>query len=706
MSNQILRQCFKMNKPLALWQRHTYYSIRNIHRVQYSCGALFTNKFPIRTLAITCNLSCNFSTKLNKAPNKEMHLGNFLEQLRTDANKLKRINYHSLILAIDLADKAPASASECLFLISCCSMMPDKPRPEKIALIDQIWQVLVNNNVPTKDQVVHLLRAYKANGKKLNFVEFLEKYKSVAIDIQFYEELLYLACENGYTDGMVEVLSEIKKKDLPLTEQTFNALILGHSRSRNLKNCEMVLDTMHLANLEPTARTYMELARAFIENGASDKAEALLTDKGALFIESQVISIIRTATRRDDQSKIMSMAFGLLPNDAIHNKHIMPELRNTCIELIHANEPRKAYKIIESLPVPKFADNEDTDGFATFFLNELIRSGTKVDDVLEIAQKLVESGRNLRAIHVCCEVALRYDSEDSLRYLTQLAAQGPLRPHYFWPRFFSQHRQNGESGVLQTLNEMKGFQVALDKETISNYVLPKLPLTLKDTRMAIKMLEDRGCKMSDLITPLLAYLIYQERVANATEVVKAYSTRIDKDSLLWPLMTFVKNSKYSNSNVYENLVQLLKALSLKTNTSSSTSSTDAEEYDLSGHLLMELVSNNTKRISYRDLSTLLNEIHQQGGGIRISKFAGEILQQYMQKCNDASLRQQVEEVLRKVCDKKLSAAAAEQFDENVHILHPRDMKLDELECHYIELESKNLNVRGRSVLNFFFFTIV
>lgn len=109
--------------------------------------------------------------------------------------------------------------------------------------------------------------------------------------------------------------------------------------------------------------------------------------------------------------------------------------------------------------MPKFSEHEDSDGYATFFISELIRSGTPQEEVAEMARKLVESGRNTRALHACCEVALRHGSPDALRYLQELARLEQLRAPYFWPLLVREHQAGGETGVLNVLREMASLQV-------------------------------------------------------------------------------------------------------------------------------------------------------------------------------------------------------------------------------------------------------
>lgn len=718
MSMQLLKKCLSIGRPS--WRYATAFgSFTNSTKTQrFASSTCSRSTYPLmEVLAAATNRlhlpTHHFSTRTAKESNqnKDITFPNVLEQLRTDVTKLKRVNAQSLITAIELmaaattSDPTIVSSDDCLFLLNCCCMLPDKPRPEKLALIEQIWHLILtldSSTAPTRTQLIHLLRAYRSNGKKMDFIEFLQRHP--INDIELCNELLYVACEVGNTDGMVTVLSEIRAKKLELTEQTFNALILGHSRSRQLTNCELVVATMVAeANVPPSATTHMELIQAYVENGASDKAIDLLRKHGADFTEPQIISIIKSIIRRDDQSTVLTEAFALLSEDALHNKHILPELRNICIELIHANEARKAFRIIEMLPVPVFSDAEDCDGYATFFLSELIRSGTPVEIVREMAAKLIETKRNTRALHVCCEVALRHDAAEALDYLQALVQSEPLRPHYFWPLFLRNYRSNGESGILTVLTEMNRLQVAPDLETITNYVLPKLPITLKDVRLGIKMLEDKGVRIGQLMTPLLAHLIYSGRLHEAAQqLAEMKNVRIDRAALLWPCMTYVKNIKLATAidvaALYKPLATLLKMLASKGG-NVATTSTAKTNYDLAGYLLMELVSNNSRRISYSHLTAFLVELD--GAAVRISSYAGDMVAQYLMKCTDNEMKRRCEQIVLRICDKRLNLADGEvvgaEDGGGGHILHPRDMQLDELECHLVELQSKNLNYRGMSV---------
>lgn len=639
--------------------------------------------------SFNCAPPClRYSTRHTDSLNPKT-LAQYLEILRADVAKMRRVNLATLSAALDQARFSPVgkySQEDALFLLQCCSMMPEKPRPEKLALIELAWPLVVRDQAPTSQQLVRLLREYRTNGKKLDYVEFMEKNAEV-MDMTVFESLLYLAAENGSADGMVQVLSAIREKDLSLTEDVFNALILGHSRCRNLDNSEQVFESMAAVNIVPSSRTYKEMIRAYIENTSPDKAETILHAKGKMLSEFQVFSIIRTAIRRDDQSSVLEMAFKLLSEEILCNRHIIPEIRNACVELIRANEARKAFRIIEQLHIPKFSDHEDSDSFATFFISELIRSGTPLEDVIEMARKLKDSGRNTRAVHVCCEVALRHESADALSYLKELATIEELRPHYFWPLFIRDFKTNGESGVLQVVNEMYDLKVTPDYETIANYILAKLPITMTNVRSGIKELEDRGMKMAQLMPPLISHLIYEHRLTEAQELIETYPTKIKGQVMVWPMITFVKNVRSNYQSEFAPLAKLLKAISTK----------NPSDSDLAGQLLLELIAMPSRKFSYEVMAAMLQQFRFHSVGV--SKISGDVVAQFVAKCSDEALRVQLNGLLDAICDGRLNAYTSDHFDE--HIQHPRDMSLDELECHLVELQAKNANTRGNYIIYYY-----
>lgn len=618
------------------------------------------------------------STK-EKFSDKSNDLNKLLEHLKADANNLKRVNYKLFHNVVNSAVKNYLSPSEAVFLLSCSSMLPDISKQEKSNLIETIWNDgIVRCGQPTKEQIVALLRAYKVIGRTIDdFNAFLAQYDCDG-DIELYEEFLYLACENGeITDGIVKVLTDIKDRGFPLTENLFNALILGHSKNKSVDNCEKVLQTMVLANVKPTSETYMQLVRAYIENGELTKATILLSEHGHTFSLEQTFLIIKTAAV-NGAVDLIKEAMKLLPEDTLLNKHIAPGLRNICTELIYMDKLEMGYSIINNLQTIKFNETEDTDSFGVFFVNEMIRRNDEWAKVLDIVQRLVHTDRNKRALHRCCEMMLKRNSPNVLDCIKVLSEKEPLRPHYFWPLFLQHYHVDGENGILNVLQEMKNLKVPVDQDTLLHYVLTKLPITMKDAKHGIQILCDKGIPIALLLGPVVCHLLQQFKIDEAVKIIKLHKTKVDSDALLWPLIVNVKNfDKTSSVASFAELVHTISGRNQKDN------------YDLAGHILLEVISKNNRTVDAPAFVSLLEQFHTIGIKIPTSTF--DLLLGHVQKNLPMDFRKKSTALLRKMLDKTIQTNATEQTGIGKH---PRDMTVDELECHLIELQSKNMNARG------------
>ncbi len=602
-----------------------------------------------------------------------------LEHLKSDASSLKRVNYKVLHTVVQSAVQNILSPSESIFLLECCTLLPDTDRQEKSKLIDCIWnEGILRCGQPTKEQIIALLRAYKVVGRTIDdFNSFLSQYDCNG-DVELYEEFLHLACENGgVSDGIVKVLSDIKHRGFPLTENLFNALILGHSKNKSLENCEKVLETMVTANLTPTSETYMQLIKAYTENGDVTKATKLLTEHGDAFIQQQIFAIIKTAAE-NDSVELLTEAMKLLPEDSLLNKNVVPDLRNICTELIHMDKFEMAYTIINNLPKIKFNETENTDAFGMFFLNEMIRRNDDWVKILDIAQRLIDSDRNKRALHCCCEIVLKTNSPNALECIKVLAKKEPLRPHYFWALFVHHYHVDGENGILNVLQEMKNLKVPADQDTLVHYVLTKLPLTMRDVKQGIQILSDKGIPIGQLLTPVLCHLLQQSKIDEALATIKLHKTKVDSDMLLWPL---ISNARSLNS------VSPIAAFAELVQTISTRKQND--HCDLAGQILIEIISKPNKTIDASVFVSLLERFHTIG--IKIPTSSCDQTLSHIQRNLPMDFRKKSTALLRKMLDKTIQASATEQIGIGKH---PRDMNLDELECHLIELKSKNMNIRG------------
>lgn len=336
------------------------------------------------------------------------------------------------------------------------------------------------------------------------------------------------------------------------------------------------------------------------------------------------------------------------------------------------------YSIINNLQKIKFNDTEDRDSFGEFFLYEMIRRNDEWVKVLDIAQRLVDTGRNERALHRCCEIMLRLNSQNALDCMKVLSQKEPLRPHYFWPLFLHNYNSDGENGILNVLQEMKNLKVSVDQDTLVHYVLRKLPITMKDAKHGIKILSDKGIPIALLLGPVMNHLLQQFKIDEAVKIIKLHKTKVDSDTLMWPLIMNVKQfNETSPVASFAELVHTINGRNQKVN------------FDLAGQILLEVLSNNKNTVASTVFVSLLEQFH--AVGIKIPTSSVDLLLELVQGNLPMDFRKKSTALLRKMLDKTIQTNATEQRG---IAKHPRDMTVDELECHLIELQSKNMNTRG------------
>lgn len=671
MASNIVRTSLKLYNRQILFTKNFNYSnninLRCFSSTIWEAPKKTPNFINTRTIA-TPNAAIKF---------RETDFQTKFDSFKTDSILYKRVNWRNLNEIVGSMETARYSHEEMCFLLECCgNMIPDKTREDKIELLTKIW-----NKIEFKSENDYrvLLRIYKENLFNLeDFRTFLGNIKSEP-NIEIFQDLIYLFCEIGNIPKSMEILSEMKKLNFPITETVFNALIIGHSKNKDLENCETVFETMNSNGVKPSSETYTVILGSYLENLNFEKYEKKLKEFGHLLNETQLVSLIKIGIFNGSSEKIIVDLVKLLPKEVSNNSRISPNLRNIMIELVHSGKVQEALKLINSLPKPEFPQKEDIDVHGNFLISELIKTKTSLDDLLNFCENLIDSGRNTRALHIACEYSLKSNSEISIELLKKLSEKETLRPHYFWSLLMNANKTQGEAGVLQILNLIKELKVDLDFQTINFYILPKLSITIKDAKKAIKVLEDHGVKTSQLLTPLTSQLLFQQRFTEILEILPLYQTKIDTDLLIWPLVVSAGSMRtQKNHSIIAKVVKLL-------NDRSSN-----QTFDLGGNLMMEIVSHIKMKFDYNNITELLQEY--QKSGIKISNLSTEVINQHFLKCNNEETKKLVETILKTCLDKKMSLPSAEILGN--HISHPRDMNLEELECQLVELDSKKLNSRG------------
>ncbi|XP_058451911.1 leucine-rich PPR motif-containing protein, mitochondrial [Malaya genurostris] len=562
------------------------------------------------------------------------------------------------------------------FLLGCCGrLLMEQPVAARIKLFQAIWFMAGEPSATTAlSRWKILLKVYRENCVDLEEQEigqFLEKVK-VPMDEEFLQLLLAVVSERGDVHRMQEVMDIALREGYQLSNEFGRILIRGYFRSGDLSSVQTVLDHLSAKSIYLNDKIYGELIVGRIANKQIDDAMELIKEKGKLLKKDYVVDAIKEALLIDDK-QVLGLLVELLPANMLEDTALDPILRNLCSDLIVLDKFDAVRTLLGALPIPHFSENENCDTYGTAVIFEMIKTKVPLQEVTLLVEFLVKTNRNLRALHVACDCAAKSRIDVYPDLLGLLREQEDLRPHYFWPLIIQSFNKQNEAGVLDVLKLMQRLGTELDAETLSVFVLPKLAITLKDVRVALKQFEDRGIKMSILLTPLVSHLLHQVRFDDVSQIVKLYSSKVDTSALIRPLTLQLTGNK--SMEQFRKVTLVIRDLVAKAQDS---------KHDLAGQLLMELISNKNSKRNTSSFKSLLKQY--KNAGLRISNISANVLRRSNQ------MDSEMEDLLKSLVDDKLTLPPKDLV--NPAIVHPRDMGYEELECHLSELEEKRMNARG------------
>lgn len=580
------------------------------------------------------------------------------------------------------------SAEQLHFLLGGCvpELLPVLSSRERLELFRRLWAQLLKVEQPsmshyyTQLQMLHQNQLPLADHRAL--LAEIATYNGAA-DVTLYSALLDVAGASGNMRQATELLSEMRERNFPLSERNFHALLLGHARSGDLAGVETVLSSMRAAGITPNASTQSLCFVAYVENGELTKARDLLKRHTGSFNAPQLIQMLRTVlNEKQVDVQLLQQLVAQLPVEYVDDIDVPPALNSLCIQLLHRDQAGLMIQLVGLLPAPKFNENQNIDGYAAYLLQELFRARTPLDQMLQFATQLRQRGQNTRALEVLTELALRRQPAIALSCIEALNAAGePLRPHYFWPLLLQQHKREGESGVLRVLGDMHRLHVECDEQTLRQYVLVNLWQTLQQPLQALQQLDAVGVRASQALVHVLSQLLQQQELKAALDLLQRYPTRFQLSTLLQPMASLAVHVRATKR--FEQFAQLTQALQQR-----SLQRKD----DFIGALMLQMCGAQTRL--RQDPASLLRFLHEmQRLQLQLSPAAAESLLNLVSNA-DTDTRQSLGKTLQKMRNVELTLPADTLVAVGGFIKHPRDMSLDELECHLIELETKQLNTRG------------
>lgn len=576
------------------------------------------------------------------------------------------------------------------FLLGSCvpELLPAQSSQERLQLFKGLWAQLIKLGQPTLAHYHTKLQVLRQN--RLPLTDYRSLLAEIAVyhgaaDSTLYGALLDVAGAAGNMRMATEILSEMRERSLALTEHNFHALLLGHARSGDLPGAESVLASMRAAGIQQGSSTQAIWFEALVENGQLAQAKELLQVEHG-FTAPHLLQMLRgLLASKDVDTDLIQLLVKELPREFLTGIDLPPAIRSLCIQLVHQGRTEVVIQLVGALPAPKFElQNQNVDEYGALLLQEFFRAQVPLDQTIQFAGQLVQRNQNVRALHLVAELALRRQPSSALRCLEDLSAAGEeLRPHYFWPLILHHYRREGESGMLRLVSEMRRLRVECDEETLRHYLFPHLRQTLVQPLEAVKALESAGVKPSQTLCPVVSHLLQQHQMSEVLDLLDRYPTRLDLATLLQPLSSLAVNARATKRfEVFAKVIQALQQKALK------------RGEDFVGSLLLQMTGPQTRlRQDATSLRRFLHELRRLE--LQISPAASEALLSVVRHAtDDVDLIQDLAKTLQKMKNPQLALPADTVSLHGGFIKHPRDMSIDELECHLVELESKQLNPRG------------
>ncbi|EDV45477.1 leucine-rich PPR motif-containing protein, mitochondrial [Drosophila erecta] len=576
------------------------------------------------------------------------------------------------------------------FLLGSCvpELLPAQSSQARLQLFHGLWAQLIQLGQPTLAHYHTKLQVLRQN--RLPLQDYRSLLAEIAVyhgaaDSTLYGALLDVAGAAGNMRMATEILSEMRERSFALTEHNFHALLLGHARSGDLPGAESVLASMRAAGIQPDSSTQALWFEALVENGQVAQAKELLQAEHG-FTAPQLLQMLRgLLASKNVDTELIQLLVKELPREFLTGFDLPPAIRSLCIQLVHQGRTEVVIQLVGALPAPKFeVQNQNVDEYGALLLQEFFRAHVPLEQTIQFAGQLVQRNQNVRALHLVAELALRRLPSSALHCLEVLSAAGEeLRPHYFWPLILHHYRREGESGMLRLVAEMQRLRVECDEETLRHYLLPHLRHTLAQPLEAVKALESAGVKPSQTLCPVVSHLLQQHQMSEVLDLLERYPTRLDLPTLLQPLSSLAVNARATKRfEVFGKVIQALQKKALQ------------RTEDFVGSLLLQMTGPQTRlRQDPASLRRFLHELRRLE--LQISPAASEALLSVVRHATeDADLIQDLAKTIQTMKNPQLALPADTASLNGGFIKHPRDMNIDELECHLVELESKKLNPRG------------
>lgn len=548
-----------------------------------------------------------------------------------------------------------------IILLQCCGdLIPNLHPNKKVELLFTMWEMLTNlgsekENYITSDHYCAYLSSLAENRYPVSVEDVLQDMsdRGLPVDDRIYYALLRCVCEAGDMQQSAKLIVKFKDANIPVVQDVFDYIILARARAGDMKSAESVMNLLKSDSVKCDASTYIVLLKGSAELGLSEKVDFYLKQASEIspLSNSQILDIVKSLAYGNLLQYIPTVLKAGKWLDEVDHKVI-----NTCIQLIHLGHVDAALSVITTVPQCMPSSPDSLPSHSAFFLHELISANTPAQKIIDVCKSL--SKVNEYAISKATELALLSRCVDlALQLLKEMYIEGlPVRPHYFWPLIISAAKEHGEQGLMNVLDTMRRLNIRPDFETMLDYVLPHFDIS--DAVGTVNKFRSRGLSLVELMSPIIAALLDSLRIDDAIQLGEKYKARLDGNALARHLaLAYVQTADIN---------QIMTMLSI-INTETTA-----------GSVVHHILIQKQFPVKSEKIITLLKALKDENYSMK--KFVYDTVIKFQRQYN---IPKDVIPCVN-ITDALTSG----------NMTNPKDMTVDELECHLLELKAKNLNIRG------------
>lgn len=365
-----------------------------------------------------------------------------------------------------------------------------------------------------------------------------------------YQRLISRYCQQGDIDGATQILEFMREKQLPINENVFNALIMGHSNADDIESAAGVLGVMIQAGLEPSADTYTTLLCGFAKKGDIDSINKyidLCEEKEIHLLDKDFLEIVYALAVNGHEKKIDSILSRLKKSIGYNQDAV-----NIILRLVNKGKVDAGFEILKTMPRTTKMDGEMADA-GNFLIKQLVKADRSVKEVLTICSELENLSLHTKPVLIALEDALKEGKAQLAKnLLEQMKSKGmEVRQHYFWPIIAS---AKDENEVFETVSYMtKDFNQEPTGQTIRDYIIPKISNQNYDK--LVLSLRNIGVSSATAVTSVAYTAIKKNDLFGAAMIMNTYEAYFSPGLFRKILVSAITSTKD-----FENYIKILRSI--------------------------------------------------------------------------------------------------------------------------------------------------